>query len=64
MKSYISKVTFALTEFVVRVILFCRYKYINIIWFCSNWLAMSNSCYNPFVYGLLNVRRVRVRHTH
>ena len=33
----------------------CRYKYINIIWFCSNWLAMSNSCYNPFVYGLLNV---------
>ncbi|XP_052685205.1 tachykinin-like peptides receptor 99D [Crassostrea angulata] len=27
---------------------------IHIIWFCSNWLAMSNSCYNPFVYGLLN----------
>ena len=33
----------------------CRYKYINIIWFCSNWLAMSNSCYNPFIYGILNV---------
>ncbi|QQP57560.1 Neuropeptide receptor A23, partial [Caligus rogercresseyi] len=26
------------------------YKYINIIWFCSHWLAMSNSCYNPFIY--------------
>ena len=35
--------------------LFFSYKYINIIWFCSNWLAMSNSCYNPFIYGLLNV---------
>ncbi len=31
------------------------YEYIHIIWFCSNWLAMSNSCYNPFIYGLLNV---------
>ncbi|ELU06581.1 hypothetical protein CAPTEDRAFT_181725 [Capitella teleta] len=31
-----------------------KYRYINIIWFCSNWLAMSNSCYNPFIYGLLN----------
>ncbi|KAL5019129.1 hypothetical protein ScPMuIL_004851 [Solemya velum] len=30
------------------------YQYIHIIWFCSNWLAMSNSCYNPFIYGLLN----------
>nr|UXG49835.1 leucokinin receptor [Aplysia californica] len=30
------------------------YTYINIIWFASNWLAMSNSCYNPFIYGLLN----------
>ena len=28
--------------------------YINIIWFCSNWLAMRNSCYNPFTNGLLN----------
>ncbi|XP_070176105.1 substance-P receptor-like [Littorina saxatilis] len=32
------------------------YKYINIIWFCSNWLAMSNSCYNPFIYGILNAK--------
>ncbi|XP_002732001.2 substance-P receptor-like [Saccoglossus kowalevskii] len=30
------------------------YKYINIIWFCCNWLAMSNAACNPFVYGLLN----------
>ena len=32
-----------------------RYPYINIIWFCMHWLAMSNSCYNPFIYLLLNV---------
>ncbi|XP_077999610.1 neuromedin-K receptor-like [Glandiceps talaboti] len=30
------------------------YKHIDIIWYCSNWLAMSNSACNPFVYGLLN----------
>ncbi|XP_023342701.1 tachykinin-like peptides receptor 99D [Eurytemora carolleeae] len=30
------------------------YPYINIIWFCSHWLAMSNSCYNPFIYFLCN----------
>ena len=33
----------------------CSYPYINIIWFCMHWLAMSNSCYNPFIYLLLNV---------
>lgn len=32
-----------------------QYKYINIVWFCSDWLAMSNSCYNPFIYGIYNV---------
>ena len=32
-----------------------RYPYINIIWFCMHWLAMSNSCYNPFIYLLCNV---------
>lgn len=32
-----------------------EYRYINIIWFCSDWLAMSNSCYNPFIYGIYNV---------
>ncbi|KAJ9591745.1 hypothetical protein L9F63_001681, partial [Diploptera punctata] len=31
-----------------------QYKYINIIWFCCDWLAMSNSCYNPFIYGIYN----------
>lgn len=30
------------------------YPYINIIWFCCHWLAMSNSCYNPFIYFLCN----------
>ena len=23
--------------------IYCRYEYINIIWFCCHWLAMSNS---------------------
>ncbi|KAL3214622.1 hypothetical protein MRX96_034786 [Rhipicephalus microplus] len=31
-----------------------KYKYINIIWFCTHWLAMSNSCYNPFIYAIYN----------
>ncbi|CAO1437875.1 unnamed protein product [Diamesa tonsa] len=31
-----------------------EFKYINIIWFCCDWLAMSNSCYNPFIYGIYN----------
>ncbi|XP_070543941.1 neuromedin-K receptor-like [Ptychodera flava] len=30
------------------------YRNMNIIWFCFNWLAMSNSAFNPFVYGLIN----------
>ncbi|KAH7984334.1 hypothetical protein MTO96_016237 [Rhipicephalus appendiculatus] len=29
-----------------------QYRYINVIWFCSHWLAMSNSCYNPFIYAI------------
>ncbi|XP_059088190.1 RYamide receptor-like [Tigriopus californicus] len=28
------------------------YRYINIIFFVCHWLAMSNSCYNPFIYGV------------
>ena len=32
-----------------------RYKYINILWFCAHWLAMSNSCYNPFIYLICHV---------
>lgn len=33
------------------------YRYINIIWFICDWLAMSNSCYNPFIYGIYNVSK-------
>ena len=29
-----------------------QYKYINLIFLVSHWLAMSNSCYNPFIYCL------------
>lgn len=32
-----------------------EYQHINIIWLCFDWLAMSNSCYNPFIYGIYNV---------
>lgn len=36
--------------------LYCfRYYYINIIFFCCHWLAMSNSCLNPIIYGVYNV---------
>ncbi|KZC10314.1 Tachykinin-like peptides receptor 99D [Dufourea novaeangliae] len=31
-----------------------RYEYINYIWFFCDWLAMSNSCYNPLIYGIYN----------
>ncbi|XP_050532910.1 tachykinin-like peptides receptor 99D [Daktulosphaira vitifoliae] len=31
-----------------------EYSYINIIWFCFDWFAMSNSCYNPFIYSIYN----------
>ena len=26
------------------------YRHIEVIWIASHWLAMSNCCYNPFVY--------------
>jgi len=26
------------------------YRHIQVIWIASHWLAMSNCCYNPFVY--------------
>ena len=29
-----------------------EFKYINLIFLVSHWLAMSNSCYNPFIYCL------------
>ncbi|KAJ1351674.1 hypothetical protein KIN20_007788 [Parelaphostrongylus tenuis] len=31
-----------------------EWKYINVLFFCSHWLAMSNSCLNPIIYGLYN----------
>jgi hypothetical protein len=31
------------------------FKHIAILWLCANWLAMSNSCHNPFIYGLCSV---------
>ncbi|XP_053954082.1 RYamide receptor-like [Anastrepha ludens] len=31
-----------------------EYHFISIIWFSCDWLAMSNSCYNPFIYGIYN----------
>lgn len=42
--------------------IFClhRYRYINIIWFCCDWLAMSNSVCNPFVYGIYNVSAIGI----
>lgn len=30
------------------------FYYINIIWLWIHWLAMSNSCVNPFIYAILN----------
>ena len=41
-------------------LLFCSsFKYINILWFCAHWLAMSNSCYNPFIYVICHVSYCR-----
>jgi leucokinin receptor len=33
----------------------CSWKYINIMFFIFHWLAMSNSCYNPCIYGIKSV---------
>lgn len=37
-----------------------EYPHINIIWLCFDWLAMSNSCYNPFIYGIYNVSSAKI----
>uniref|UniRef100_A0A0N4Z7V5 G_PROTEIN_RECEP_F1_2 domain-containing protein n=1 Tax=Parastrongyloides trichosuri TaxID=131310 RepID=A0A0N4Z7V5_PARTI len=31
-----------------------EWRYINVLFFCCHWLAMSNSCFNPIIYGLYN----------
>ena len=33
-----------------------QWRYVNIMFFIFHWLAMSNSCYNPFIYGIYSVR--------
>lgn len=33
----------------------CRWYYINVLYFCFHWLAMSNSCLNPIICGIYNV---------
>jgi len=41
-----------------------HWKYINIMFFVFHWLAMSNSCYNPCIYGIFSEkfkREFRVR---
>lgn len=30
--------------------------YMNIVWLCAHWLAMSHSCYNPIVYFKMNTK--------
>ncbi|CAH1794468.1 unnamed protein product [Owenia fusiformis] len=31
-------------------------QYMNVVWICSHWFAMSNSCYNPLVYCWMNAK--------
>ena len=31
------------------------FRFINIVFFICHWLAMSNSCYNPIIYGVFSV---------
>ena len=38
-----------------NLILLSSFKHIVVLWLCANWLAMSNSCHNPFIYGLCSV---------
>lgn len=35
-----------------------EYEYIHIIWFFAHWFAMSNSCYNVFIYGACSVYKL------
>lgn len=51
MSSFYLQVYNALTDFYPEI---NHYQYINIVYFACDWLAMSNSCYNPFIYALYN----------
>ena len=42
------------------VLLDNRYRYINLIWFSCHFLAMSNSCYNPFIYAIYSVSQTQL----
>ena len=35
-----------------------QWRYVNIMFFIFHWLAMSNSCYNPFIYGIYSVSSI------
>ncbi|CAF1674888.1 unnamed protein product, partial [Adineta ricciae] len=32
------------------------FKHIVVLWLSANWLAMSNSCHNPFIYGFCSAK--------
>ena len=43
-------------NFIRQTLKLCfRYEYINVVFFVSHWIAMSNSCYNPFIYAIFSV---------
>ena len=44
-----------MNRWISNINFFFSYRYINVIFFCCHWLAMSNSCYNPFIYGIFSV---------
>ena len=39
-----------------------EFKYINLIFLVSHWLAMSNSCYNPFIYAIFSVSPAKLQY--
>ena len=42
---------------------FCRSQFIKAIFFTCHWVAMSNGCYNPFVYAIFSVSYIiKLRH--
>ena len=33
------------------------FQHVKLVFFACHWFAMSNSCYNPFIYAILGVSR-------